>query len=96
MYTCTRAPRSYVGVPGDAGGRLIVTQAPLTNTIGDFWRMVWEQRAGSVVVMATEEEERWWPQGQGASQRHSLVIGRSWAEGKPLLPCTSKYSENLG
>ena len=72
---------SYVGVPGDAGGHLIVTQAPLTSTMGDFWRMVWEQRAESVVVMATEEEGRWWPQGQGASERHSLVIGRSWAEG---------------
>ena len=62
-----------------------MTQAPLTNTVGDFWRMVWEQRVGSVVVMATEEEERWWPQGQGASQRHSLVIGRSWAEGKCMI-----------
>ena len=73
---------SYVGVPGNVEGRLIVTQSPLTSTVGDFWRMVWEQRAESVVVMATEEEGRWWPQGQGASQRHSLVIGRSWAEGK--------------
>ena len=72
---------SYVGVPGDPKGRLIVTQAPLSNTTGDFWRMVWEQRAESVVVMTTEEEGRWWPEGQGASQRHSLVIGRSWAEG---------------
>ena len=62
-----------------------MTQSPLTSTVGDFWRMVWEQRAESVVVMATEEEGRWWPQGQGASQRHSLVIGRSWAEGISIV-----------
>ena len=62
-----------------------MTQSPLTSTVGDFWRMVWEQRAESVVVMATEEEGRWWPQGQGASQRHSLVIGRSWAEGISII-----------
>lgn len=76
---------SYVGVPGEGKGHLIVSQAPLSTTTGDFWRMVWEQRVESIVAIATEEEGQWWPEGQGASQRHSLVIGRSWAEGTVII-----------
>ena len=61
---------------------MIVTQAPTTNTTGDFWRMVWEQRTSIVVVITSADEGMWWPKSQGSLQRHSLVIGRSWAEGK--------------
>lgn len=61
---------------------MIVTQVPLSSTTGDFWRMIWEQRTSIVVAITTEEEQRWWPEGQGGQQRHSLVIGRSWAEGE--------------
>ncbi|XP_067085608.1 receptor-type tyrosine-protein phosphatase S, partial [Osmerus mordax] len=34
----------------------IATQGPLPETFGDFWRMVWEQRAASVVMMTRLEE----------------------------------------
>ena len=34
----------------------IVTQAPMENTIGDFWRMIWEQKSAAI-VMLTELEE---------------------------------------
>ncbi|CDQ83270.1 unnamed protein product [Oncorhynchus mykiss] len=40
----------------------IATQGPLAETFGDFWRMVWEQRAASVVMMTRLEEKsrvRW-------------------------------------
>ncbi|KAI4889649.1 hypothetical protein NFI96_031465 [Prochilodus magdalenae] len=35
----------------------IATQGPLPETFGDFWRMVWEQRAASVVMMTKLEEK---------------------------------------
>ena len=71
---------------------MIVTQAPLSSTTGDFWRMVWEQRTSIVVAMVTEEEGRWWPEGYGSQQRHSLVVGRSWAEGVALDILHNKHT----
>lgn len=45
----------------------VATQAPVPNTIPDFWRMAWEQRSG-VIVMITREVEmgkvkchKYWP-----------------------------------
>lgn len=35
----------------------IATQGALAETFGDFWRMVWEQRAASVVMMTRLEEK---------------------------------------
>ena len=35
----------------------IATQGPLPETFGDFWRMVWEQRAATVVMMTRLEEK---------------------------------------
>lgn len=35
----------------------IATQGPLAETFGDFWRMVWEQRTASVVMMTRLEEK---------------------------------------
>lgn len=39
----------------------IATQAPLDNTVVDFWRMVWEYEAFSIVMLSTvsEKEEVW-------------------------------------
>ena len=35
----------------------IATQAPLEDTRGDFWRMVWEQQS-RVIIMLTDLEEQ--------------------------------------
>ena len=36
----------------------IVTQSPLQNTCGDFWRMIWEKKIASIVMLTklTENE----------------------------------------
>lgn len=49
----------------------IATQAPLRSTIGDFWRMVFENNSVFIVMLCAEIEngkvksERYWPDGVG-------------------------------
>jgi len=45
--------------------KYIACQAPLENTVNDFWRMVWEQRCGVVVMLTDVEEDKaisYWPE----------------------------------
>jgi len=35
---------------------IVCPKGPLPDTFGDFWRMVWEQRCSTVVMMTRLEE----------------------------------------
>lgn len=35
----------------------IATQGPLPETLSDFWRMVWEQRSSTIIMMTRLEEK---------------------------------------
>ncbi len=71
---------SFVGPPTTAK-QFIVTQAPMVNTVGDFWRMMWEVRVGVVVVLTLEEEGvLWWPE-EGDRKVYPLVVDGDWEEG---------------
>uniref|UniRef100_A0A7M5X1K8 Tyrosine-protein phosphatase domain-containing protein n=1 Tax=Clytia hemisphaerica TaxID=252671 RepID=A0A7M5X1K8_9CNID len=51
----------------------ISTQAPLANTVQDFWNLIWERNV-SLIVMATsivfEEEDRYWPSEENTDGRY--------------------------
>lgn len=47
---------NYITGPGNIRNYYIACQAPLSNTVVDFWRMIWEQNS-RLVVMLTEYME---------------------------------------
>ncbi|XP_073907988.1 receptor-type tyrosine-protein phosphatase delta isoform X14 [Castor canadensis] len=55
----------------------IATQGSLPETFGDFWRMMWEQRSATVVMMTKLEErsrvkcDQYWP--SRGTETHGLV-----------------------
>lgn len=57
----------------------IATQGPLPNTVGDFWRMVWEQKSRTIVMMTQLEERgrvkcvQYWPSRDSVTY-HSITI----------------------
>jgi len=58
---------NFIRGPDKASRRYIATQGPLTDTVDDFWRMVWEQNVRTIVMVTHEVERgqikcaRYWP-----------------------------------
>jgi len=48
--------RSFSAQGYEEDRKFIAAQGPKENTLGDFWRMIWEQRC-YVIVMITELRE---------------------------------------
>ncbi|CAG0919767.1 unnamed protein product [Notodromas monacha] len=57
----------------------IATQGPLPETVSDFWRMVWEQRSMTIVMMTKLEErarikcDQYWPS-RGTETYHPIIV----------------------
>ncbi|KAJ1831942.1 hypothetical protein IWW55_002892 [Coemansia sp. RSA 2706] len=48
---------SHIELPEQISShRYIATQGPLPHSVADFWRMVWEQRAAAIVMLANPVE----------------------------------------
>ncbi|VDD90558.1 unnamed protein product [Enterobius vermicularis] len=49
----------------------IITQAPMANTIGDFWRMVWQEQSPYIIMLISRKEKnrcaQYWPKTVGSS-----------------------------
>ncbi|KAL5486475.1 hypothetical protein EMCRGX_G018961 [Ephydatia muelleri] len=60
----------------------IITQAPMTETVGDFWRMIWEHKSAAIVMLAQLIEDgkevcvRYWPE----ETNHPEVFGKYQVE----------------
>ena len=58
----------------------IATQGPLPDTSDDFWRMVWEQKCATIVMLTKEREggkikcHRYWPTNGASNFRQYQII----------------------
>ncbi|KAM3728521.1 Inactive protein-tyrosine phosphatase egg-5 [Dirofilaria immitis] len=54
---------------GSLFNKFIITQAPMENTIGDFWRMVWQERSPYIFMLISRKEDnrcaQYWPKRTG-------------------------------
>lgn len=72
-------------VDDESGERAyIATQAPVADTLHDFWRMVWEHKVGIVVMLTSpndcEVAEYWPPNPRESAQAGSVRV--SWEAGE--------------
>ncbi|EUB55061.1 Receptor-type tyrosine-protein phosphatase beta [Echinococcus granulosus] len=63
--------------------RFITTQDPLENTIGDFWKMVYEQQVPTIIRLSESSEYKdevlkYWPQEKGEKASYATNPSKMW------------------
>jgi len=70
-------------IDGEVGGSrhyYIAAQAPLQNTVNDFWRMIWEERCPVIVCLTRLQEQgrertaHYWPEGEEIKQYGKIQV----------------------
>ncbi|KAJ2723981.1 hypothetical protein GGI07_002268 [Coemansia sp. Benny D115] len=91
---------SRISLPKITANQYIATQGPLNHSIGDFWRMVWEQGAKAVVMLANPKESLrtkcavYWPEKTASSMRLGDVTVTLIDE-RPMQDCLSVIVRKL-
>ncbi|XP_063802427.1 tyrosine-protein phosphatase non-receptor type 5 [Pseudophryne corroboree] len=68
----------------------IATQGPTVNTVGDFWKMVWQQQS-PIIVMITNIEEvnekctEYWPENRAMYEGIEVTVNRTIQEDDYVL-----------
>jgi len=58
----------------------IATQAPLKETVNDFWRMIWEFKSKSIVMVCNMVEDNqetcypYWPSKEGETVKYGKIV----------------------
>uniref|UniRef100_A0A3B3XS88 protein-tyrosine-phosphatase n=1 Tax=Poecilia mexicana TaxID=48701 RepID=A0A3B3XS88_9TELE len=70
-------------LPGYSSSKeYIACQGPLPNTVGDFWRMVWEQKVKRIVMVTNCVEagrtkcEQYWPEDRSPCAHGNLIVSK--------------------
>ena len=51
-------PDNYITLQGyRQRGTYIATQVPMENTVNDFWKMIWEYKSTTIVLLCKMTEE---------------------------------------
>ncbi|KAJ2782271.1 Tyrosine-protein phosphatase non-receptor type 3 [Coemansia interrupta] len=86
---------SHITLPAQLStNRYIATQGPLPHSVGDFWRMVWEQDAKAIVMLTNTVEAlrskcaEYWPVQVGEEKKWGDMAVRLEDE-RPMLGCLS-------
>ncbi|KAF8358935.1 hypothetical protein PRIPAC_93930, partial [Pristionchus pacificus] len=67
--------------------RYICTQGPITATIDDFWRMIWQEKCKSIVMLCNIVEcgkkkcEQYWPEGAGQEIKYGELTVKATTKG---------------
>ncbi|OCT82157.1 hypothetical protein XELAEV_18024668mg [Xenopus laevis] len=90
---------NYIRGYGEEDKVYIATQGPTVNTVGDFWKMVWQQRS-PIIVMITNIEEvnekctEYWPEKEAMYEEIQVTVNQTiWENDYELRLITLKSGE---